>query len=412
MQLAHILQSLYRTTELDEVPVHKLQETLREHPYFGTAHFLLARKLKQQHSDQYEEQAQKAAIYFHDPLWMQWQLSHGLESPVETQASAVANTESLGAEVSHRDNESSFSQVEMPQPELHENTEASAGQVEVPLAESHAEAEEPVSFVENLDLLQTPESVTTEPEAAETTRPEMVTTTEADRVETPATEPFEAAAPQIVETTEAQIVETAEAQTVETAEAQTEQTEWPLVAETTENNNGVEEPEPSSEVIRAEIAERPVEETQPVFQPASGTEIQQPDASTSPAAEKEPVAFDPYYTIDYFAYQGIKAPTEVQPGDKLGKQLKSFTEWLKTMKRLPQATAEDEADETEQQNIQRFAAGSLEGKQVVTETMAEVLVKQDRKEEAIGIYQKLSLLDPSKSAYFAAKIENLKSELT
>ena len=135
---------------------------------------------------------------------------------------------------------------------------------------------------------------------------------------------------------------------------------------------------------------------------------------STPVAEKQPIAFDPYYTIDYFAYQGIKAPVDIQPGDKLGKQLKSFTEWLKTMKRLPQVPMEQQIaqpDEAVQQDIRRFAADSLKDKEVVTETMAEVLVKQDRKEEAIGIYEKLSLLDPSKSAYFAAKIANLKSEL-
>jgi len=41
--------------------------------------------------------------------------------------------------------------------------------------------------------------------------------------------------------------------------------------------------------------------------------------------------------------------------------------------------------------------------------MAEVLVKQGKSEKAIEMYQKLSLLNPSKSAYFAAKIERIKS---
>jgi hypothetical protein len=45
---------------------------------------------------------------------------------------------------------------------------------------------------------------------------------------------------------------------------------------------------------------------------------------------------------------------------------------------------------------------------VVTEAMAEVWEKQGNKEKAVAIYTKLSLLDPSKSVYFAAKIEELK----
>jgi hypothetical protein len=39
--------------------------------------------------------------------------------------------------------------------------------------------------------------------------------------------------------------------------------------------------------------------------------------------------------------------------------------------------------------------------------MAEVWMRQGNKEKAIEIYNKLSLLNPSKKAYFAAKINSL-----
>jgi hypothetical protein len=39
--------------------------------------------------------------------------------------------------------------------------------------------------------------------------------------------------------------------------------------------------------------------------------------------------------------------------------------------------------------------------------MAEVYLKQGLQEKAIDIYRKLSLLDPSRSATFAAKIAEL-----
>jgi hypothetical protein len=39
--------------------------------------------------------------------------------------------------------------------------------------------------------------------------------------------------------------------------------------------------------------------------------------------------------------------------------------------------------------------------------MAEVWAKQGAREKAIETYNKLSLQNPSKKAYFAAKIENL-----
>jgi len=126
--------------------------------------------------------------------------------------------------------------------------------------------------------------------------------------------------------------------------------------------------------------------------------------------EEPPLVFEPYHTIDYFASQGIRVSNEIRSDDRLGQQLRSFTEWLKTMKRLPETKVDAQLDEVTQQNIQEFASHSLDEKEVVTETMAEVLVKQHKEEEALVIYEKLSLLNPSKRAYFAAKIEQLKGQ--
>ena len=129
----------------------------------------------------------------------------------------------------------------------------------------------------------------------------------------------------------------------------------------------------------------------------------------SKAVPEETLPFEPYHTIDYFASQGIKFVQETNPNDKLGRQLKSFTEWLRVMKKLPQKTIEQTpVDQATEANIQSDAAHSIEEKEVVTETMAEVLLKQGKSEKAVEVYRKLSLHNPDKSAYFAAKIEQLK----
>jgi len=117
--------------------------------------------------------------------------------------------------------------------------------------------------------------------------------------------------------------------------------------------------------------------------------------------------FEPLHTIDYFASQGIRLSLDENPTDPLGRQLKSFTEWLRSMRRLPQKDREIVPDRAAEQTIQNFAAHSIEGKEPVTETMAEVLAKQGMPERARVVYEKLSLLNPEKSAYFAAKIEQL-----
>jgi DNA-binding SARP family transcriptional activator len=57
--------------------------------------------------------------------------------------------------------------------------------------------------------------------------------------------------------------------------------------------------------------------------------------------------------------------------------------------------------------IQSQAEKSNTEDEILTETMAEVLAQQGKISKAIEVYQKLSLLNPSKSAYFAAKIESI-----
>jgi hypothetical protein len=179
--------------------------------------------------------------------------------------------------------------------------------------------------------------------------------------------------------------------------------------------------------VEAVVAEAPEAPTTPE---APGTPIEAPapvaetsetlsipktgllDAFKPVISESEEPVFEPYHTIDYFASQGIKLRQE-DLKDKLGKQLKSFTEWLRSMKRIAPTQSEEipnnPFDESVQQSIQEIAGHSVEGKDVVTEAMAEVWLKQGSKQKAIAIYEKLSLQNPAKSPYFAARIEQIKA---
>jgi len=141
-----------------------------------------------------------------------------------------------------------------------------------------------------------------------------------------------------------------------------------------------------------------------------GEEINPPVVPTPKVQETEPaLTFEPYHTVDYFASQGIKFVPEEKPADHFGKQLKSFTEWLKTMKRLPQSEVIKTTDPSSERKVQQLADHSITEEEVVTETMAEVWIKQGNKEKAIETYNKLSLLNPGKSAYFASLVEQLKN---
>ncbi len=144
---------------------------------------------------------------------------------------------------------------------------------------------------------------------------------------------------------------------------------------------------------------------------AMNFELKLPADSDKPADTS--LTFEPMHMVDYFASQGIKI-SEQEPTDKLGKQLKSFTEWLKTMKKLPGQANPQVGGATESSigatdlTVQALAEKSNQEDEVLTEPMAEVLARQGKHARAVEVYQKLSLMNPSKSAYFAAKIEQLK----
>lgn len=120
------------------------------------------------------------------------------------------------------------------------------------------------------------------------------------------------------------------------------------------------------------------------------------------------LVFEPYHTVDYFASLGIKFKEEQKPKDQFGQQLKSFTDWLKTMKRIPVSEIPTAAEASVEKKVEQMAEHSLAERHVITEAMAKVWVKQGNNAKAEEIYRKLSLLDPLKTAYFASKIEALK----
>lgn len=131
---------------------------------------------------------------------------------------------------------------------------------------------------------------------------------------------------------------------------------------------------------------------------------------------KKPVGVDeklefekePYYTIDYFASQGIKIDLTKQPQDKLTTQLRRFTDWLKHMKKIDPNPVDLGTDPELEKAIADIAQTSLSAREIVTETMADIFVKQGKVDKAIQLFIKLSFLDPEKSAYFATKIQQLK----
>lgn len=159
----------------------------------------------------------------------------------------------------------------------------------------------------------------------------------------------------------------------------------------------------------------PEKKDEPVITETQVTRVTEQSSAAIPSVKIEAVdpsvselTFEPFHTVDYFASQGIRFKEEEKPVDKFGKQLKSFTDWLKTMKRLPVAEMGKTVEIQAEKKVEQLAGQSIADREVITEAMAEVWEKQGNVFKAIEIYSKLSLLEPSKSPYFAAKIEELK----
>jgi len=183
------------------------------------------------------------------------------------------------------------------------------------------------------------------------------------------------------------------------------------IAEETAPQTELEKGNEATNAEQSMAVEKTAPAPEPVRQPAP--EIR-PEPAPLPPVQiiNEPkaaaITFEPYHTVDYFASQGIKLSHQEATGDALGKQVKSFTEWLKTMKRLPETAVAQPNDAAGESNVENLAAHSLATADIVTESMAEVWQKQGNTAKAAELYRKLSLQNPAKSAYFAAKIESLK----
>jgi hypothetical protein len=459
----HIIEILFGREKLEDVTVNQLKDLVKEYPSFNIGHYLLSKKLQAENHEEFLPETKKTALYINNPFWLQWLLQQVNDEPISYPHAGQQFVHQKGTDNYIYQDEPVDLLVKPPvsaQPEQSVELPSESTNLDQ-VQESIRPSAEPANFLQAEQIVeetlettvfeQTEQILEETPEASVFEQPEQMVeeTLESSTFEqpgqildrTPETSFFEQPE-QIVEQTletsvfeqPGNIVEKAieipgfeqpeqiEDQTLEPAHFDQFDPEIVQPGETGIQENSMQfvKPEEDSEDKMAkteEILPEPIVsvETSPgaMSEPSSDQRafvgekrVIQPVKMEE--AKLEEIAFDPYHTIDYFASQGIKFVPEENPSDKLGKQLKSFTDWLKIMKRLPKKAFEEITDETREADIEIIAAHSIEEKDVITEAMAAVLAKQGKNEKAIEIYQKLSLLDPGKSHYFATKIEELK----
>jgi hypothetical protein len=330
-----LTRSVIDKNSLHECSVNELEELTRQYPYFGPAQFLLAKKLKEENSPRYEQQSQKAILFFQDHLWFDY----------------LTASDDITVTITP-----TIQDVVLPKE----------------------------SPKESLTPEQQPVITTPEPERQMSAPPatELPTVEEEELVEPIISENL------VIEAREEPVI-------------QKEPESVPPVTEPAAEIEKMIDP-----MSGADLSDTDEEEPEDIT--VSQPPVKFPEFKIEPVDLTKPLTFEPYHTVDYFASQGIRMKEEEKPRDRFSQQLRSFTEWLKTMKKLPESEIAAPVAPAEDQQVTQMAEHSLADREVVTEAMADVWEKQGNHEKAIETYHKLSLLNPAKSSYFAAKIEQLK----
>lgn len=363
--LASELNQLYASFDKDKT---LLKEVIESCPASALSRVLLVKKYSEDEDSGEDEYSKTLPVYLPDPAWYSFVVSQT--------AYNKENIETGHFAVQYREPEAA---------EKHEETLSMAPVIPVESVQPSVETEEEtVPENESDDLLEAPTL-----ESEDSLFDEDVKIVENDtRIDEPAiliegNDPSNDEAEPVQETDEETVAYDDHNKTSDQADGkEIEQQEENPVGEMEEN---------------------------PIVEERETCEIPEKDVVPSNENTEETLAFEPLHTVDFFASQGIHLKEEDLEDDKLGRQLKSFTGWLKSMKRLHPGKL-PEQDEVIERIIQTSAEVSNTEVDVLTEAMADVLVKQNKKEKAIEMYNKLSLMNPSKSAYFAAKIESLKTD--
>jgi tetratricopeptide (TPR) repeat protein len=96
---------------------------------------------------------------------------------------------------------------------------------------------------------------------------------------------------------------------------------------------------------------------------------------------------------------------KIQPAnEKTKEQIELIEHYINTK---PSRTPPKAKEEANLDLASTLKSGEF-GENIVSETLAEILVKQGKKEKAIEVYKKLIWKFPQKKAYFAAQIEDLR----
>jgi hypothetical protein len=436
-ELNHIVHTLLGSQNLDEVSKETLASLTREYPYSPILHLLYSKKLQQSLDPHFGESVARTALYFSNPHWLNSLLRPKSSRDVMREmedAYALSNPVSA-AESDHEPVVVEPFAEQTPEPveevapvaalEEPERVEEQAFATDIPEPEPIEDG--------SVTAFEVPEKVEEQAFATDIPEPEPIedgSVAEVTGSETVIEQVISGEMPESVQVSAEPVTEISAETEIQRHEPQT--TEDAAVRDVQAQSEpekhweqpGIRVLDTVTEGLPAEWTvpeDNIVEDISPVRtdekEAAEESELAVPAIPGLPRGVFKPVnepvedgliPIEPLYTIDYFASQGIQL-TDEEKQDPLGKKLKSFTEWLKVMKKVHPEKTKVAMDDKTEVSIKEVAEHSNDRAEVVTEAMAEVYLKQGLKHKALEVYQKLSLLNPALSATFAAKIADLKA---
>ena len=347
-------KTIYQLTQINDLSAIRVDELLQlvnEHPYFAPAQLALTVKYRQDNNENAAQQLQKTALYFNNINWLEYHIHKGEFKNVDDMLAALPST------------------------------------------------------INQLPLTSVAEDSTAKPVSECAIAPAIISIPVASVVAIPTVETVKEIMQCIDKKKELSVAEIVPIQVK--SDADERQLEPEVATDLMAYKNEVQEVDDNEEDEEQAPTSNQVSSISANF--SSQLAGFKKSFNQAPAQDaKLDFEREPYYTIDYFASQGIKADLSQMPQDRLTRQLLTFTDWLKKMK-VVSPNPQDLGTNPELENaIKQIAQTSNEAKEIATETMAEVFVKQGKIDKAVQLYIKLSFLDPKKSSYFASKIQQLK----
>lgn len=396
----HLAGQLLNGADLSKASLEEIGILLDEYPYFAGLHFLKAAKMKAMQQDDLSGNYSRASLYFPNPHWFSLLMEHSV--PEVPEPAPFSDQQEMRYErVEYTDTIDAFTpvneHVEIIEIKIEETEEEPVLDVQESEPQTKPDWEQNLAENPFFQQHQVSDEERTEQEIWHQQAAEPIMEIPVEEIISPPLENIEAK--EILE------MESPETKVPEDSSVSTQEEEI-----ITEENFHIQ-PEPEIEFSEQEpaLVEEPVidtiQEPEQETVPQSVQEVTEPE---EPVVADLGIPFEPLYTIDYFASQGIKIAAEATPKDQLSLKLRSFTEWLRAMKKLHPEKIDKDFNQDQEEQVRVIAESSNASEIVYTEAMAEVYIKQGKRGKAREVFEKLSLLDPGKSAYFAVRIKELK----